>query len=46
LNAALVITFVDLTERKLMEERLRSLANEAADRNGQTDDHQRGWRAT
>jgi two-component system CheB/CheR fusion protein len=26
-----VITFVDVTERKLMEERLRSLANEAAD---------------
>jgi len=46
LNAALVITFVDLTERKLMEERLRSLANEAADRNSPTDDHQRGWRAT
>jgi two-component system CheB/CheR fusion protein len=27
-----VITFVDITERKLMEERLKSLANEAAER--------------
>jgi hypothetical protein len=28
-----VITFVDVTERKLMEERLRSLANQAGDWN-------------
>jgi len=35
-----VITFVDVTERKLMEELLRSLANKAGDGNkGPTDDH-------
>src|SRR5215468_11190470 len=35
-----VITFVDITERKLMEELLRSLANKAGDGNkGPTDDH-------
>ena len=36
-----VTTFVDVTERKLMEELLRSLANKAGDGNkGPSDDHQ------